>query len=149
LETALKELYKEINLMKTFIDLNAKAKIKIMKKFKKYTKFCTKSLDVFEKVENFCESQALKEKVKEIISLVIDIEKLFLEHFVSKYSYKTNKILKEYISPQTFTEVQSFYFGLSVGIILILFMLCLIIAFHFKIDMDDDHNFKHIFPMFR
>ncbi len=120
-----------------------------MKKFKKYTKFCSKTLDVFDKVENFCESQALKEKVKEIVSLVIDIEKLFLEHFVSKYSYKTNKILKEYISPQTFTEVQSFYFGFSVGIILILLMLCLIIAFYFKIDMDDDHNFKHIFPMFR
>jgi len=149
LELALKELYKEINLMKCFIEINIKAKLKIMKKFKKYTKFSTKNIDVYEKVETFCESQNLKEKVKEIVTFLVDVEKLFQEHFVSKYSFKTNKILKEYISPQVFTEVQSFYFGFFVGIILVVACLCLIIAFHFNIDMDDDHNFKQIFPMFR
>jgi hypothetical protein len=149
LELALKELYKESNLMKGFIELNIKAKLKIMKKFKKYTKFSSKNINVYEKVENFCETQNMREKVKEIVNFTLDIEKLFQEHFLGKYSFKTNKILKNYISPQTFTEVQSFYFGFSVGIIIILALLCLIIAFHFNIDMDDDHNFRQIFPMFR
>lgn len=146
---AVKELYKESNLMKSFIELNLKAKLKIMKKFKKYTKFSSKNLDVYEKVEQFSESQNLKEKVKVIVNLIVDIEKVFQEHFVGKYSYKTSKILKEYISPQIFTELQSFYFGFFVGIIIVLAILCLIIAFHFNIDMDDDHNFRQIFPMFR
>lgn len=135
--------------MKGFIELNIKAKSKIMKKFKKYTKFSGKNIDVIATVEKFCDSINLKEKIKDLLNFMIDIEKSFSQYFVVKYGFKTNKILKEYISPILFTEIQTFYFGFSVGLIIILGILCIIIAVYFNIDMDDDKNFKQIFPMFR
>lgn len=149
LELALKELYKETYLMKTFIELNLKAKTKIIKKYKKYTKYCAKYLDVDEKVESFCEINHIKEILHKISTVSIDIEKLFTLNFFDKYSFKTNKILKDYITTVYFTELQSFYFGFFVGLILIMAMLCIIIGSHFDINMDDDSNFKRIFPMFR
>lgn len=133
--------------MKSFIELNIKAKNKIVKKFKKYTKFSNNSVNV-EKMENFCFNE-LKEKLKDIVTLITDIEKKFLKHFINKYGFRSNKILKEYISPIIFTELQTFYFGFTVGFMIILGVLCIIIAHYFNIDMDDDKNFKQIFPMFR
>ena len=82
-------------------------------------------------------------------NLTLDIEKIFNINFASKYDAQTNKVLKQCISTVYFTQSQSFYFGLLIGIKIILIILCFVIAYYFNIDMDSDSEFKSIFPMFR
>jgi hypothetical protein len=135
--------------MKGYVELNFKAKIKILKKYKKYSAYCNSKLDVIGQAENVINSGELKDSAKKINELITDIEKLFSIHFFDKYSFHTNKLLKDYISTSFFTQEQSFYFGFFVGIIIVLLTLCIIIAYNFRIDMDDDAQFKTIFPMFR
>ena len=149
LETALKELFKEANLMKGYIELNFKANYKILKKYKKCTAHCEAKLDVSAKVDHLINSGILKDAPKMINDLITDIEKSFSVHFFNKYSFNSTKILKDYISTTYFTQKQSFYFGFFNGINLVLIILCIIIGSYFKIDMDDDAEFKSIFPMFR
>lgn len=149
LETALKELYKEANLMKGYIELNFKAKIKIMKKFKKCTAPCAFKIDLNSVVEIYMNSGILKDPIKKIVELITDIEKVFSNNFFDKYSFQTNKMLKDYISTNYFTQEQAFYFGFFVGLKIILIILCVIIGYYFNIDMDDDEEFKSIIPMFR
>ena len=135
--------------MKTFIELNFRAKTKILKKFKKCTAHCVTKIDVVSQVESCINSCILKEALRKLNDLITGLESVFSIHFFDKYSFQTNKILKDYISTSFFTQQQSFYFGFFVGIIIVLIILCLIIGFYFKIDMDDDAEFKSIFPMFR
>jgi hypothetical protein len=149
LETAIKELFKEANLMKGYIELNFKAKYKILKKYKKCTAYCSSKIDVASYVENVINSGILKDAERLITDLITEIEKAFSFHFFDKYSFNSTKILKDYISTTYFTQIQSFYFGFFNGISLVLIILCIIIGYYFKIDMDDDEEFKSIFPMFR
>lgn len=149
LEIALKEMNKELTVMKGFIELNLKAKIKILKKYKKFTKFCYNKLDVQDQAEKFIENSKLKEPLKLLSEVQADIEKNFYVNFFDKYSFNALKKLKDYAQPVYFTQQQSFYFGFFVGLLMILIILCLLIAGHFKIDMDDDAEFKTIFPIFR
>lgn len=135
--------------MKSYIDLNFKAKTKILKKYKKYTEHCLNKIDVISQVENVIYSGLLNDAENKLNELIIELERVFSFNFFDIYSFHTTKILKDYISTSYFTQEQSFYFGFFVGIILVLFILCLIIGSYFKIDMDDDAEFKSIFPMFR
>lgn len=148
---ALKELYKEVSVMKNYIELNLKAKTKILKKFKKYCKFCLEKIDINKEVEEHIQNPSvnLKEPIKLVCEAQSEIEKVFYTHFFEKYSFNTLKRLKDYANKVNFTQIQSFYYGFFMGILLILFCLCLIIGWHFNIDMDDDAEFKTIFPMFR
>ena len=155
IEIAIKELFKEINYMKRFVELNLKAKGKIIKKFTKFTKDL-KSNQNFEyrnnflsELENTMSNSNLSNAVQIISVQSSAIEKLFGEHFFYKYADKAIKILKDYGEQTFFTHMQSFYFGFFVGLMAILFILCLLIGEHFDIDMDDDAKFKIIFPMFR
>lgn len=137
--------------MKTFIELNLKAKAKIVKKFKKYCKYCLEKIDITKDIEEYINMPSinLKEPLKLISDIQSEIEKVFYAHFFEKYAFNTLKKLKDYANKVYFTQIQSFYFGFFMGILAILLFLCLLIGWHFKIDMDDDAEFKTIFPMFR
>lgn len=150
LETAIKELFKETNLIRTFIDMNLKAKTKIIKKFMKYTKFYKNRIEVDKITDNFIQKSVyLKDPFTPISGIQSSIEKIFSTNFFEKYSFNSVKILKDYSNPSYFTQKQSFYFGFSCGILTILFSLCVLIGVYFNIDMDDDAEFKMVFPMFR
>jgi hypothetical protein len=152
LEEAVKELYKEINFLKGFIELNMKAKSKILKKYKKMTKYLDKDIkiNVESQIDEFISnSPILSEWTKKLSELVSDCEKTFYLFFFDKYTTDTMKKLKECMVSETFTQSQSFYLGFFVGIMVFSLALCVIIAQHFNIDMDHDEEFNSIFPMFR
>lgn len=151
LELAIKELNKEVLYMKSFLELNLKAQTKILKKFKKYCKYCLEKVDVASEIEEFINKPSInfKEPSKELSDVQNDIERAFYTHFFEKYAFHTLKKLKDYANQVYFTQIQSFYFGFFMGILIILFLLCFLIGQHFNIDMDDDAEFKTIFPMFR
>ena len=153
-EDAIKEMFKEIINMKSYIELNLKAKTKIIKKFLKYTKYIDKDNielrdSINKDVENFVNKNIISKSIEHLNSKQTEIEKLFSDAFFDKYSFNAVKQLKDYTNPTFFTQYQSFYFGFLLGIIIILIILCLLIGVHFHIDMDDDGKFKKIFPMFR
>lgn len=155
IEIALKELFKELMYMRSYIELNLKAKSKIMKKFTKYTKdvnakdnleFREKCLD---DIENVMNNSNLSNALQIISIQQTEVEKIFGDNFFDKYSFNAIKILKDYGNQNFFTHLQAFYFGFFVGLMVILLILCILIGVHFSIDMDDDAKFKSIFPMFR
>ena len=158
-ENAVKELYKEMGYMAKYIDLNLQAKRKIMKKFNKYiqsqdiSKERTKSTldqeDEIKKMLEYINNTITANDLTIISNIEADIEKLFRKFFFDKYLFNAIKVLKESKADVSIKQKYAFYFGFFIGILLIIFILCILIANHFHIDMDDDAKFKTIFPMFR
>ena len=101
------------------------------------------------KMKEYVENTVMPEQLNRIINIESDIEKMFKKYFYEKYGFDAVKILKESKAEVSFTQANAFYFGFFIGILLIIFLLCIIIGNHFNIDMDDDAKFKTIFPMFR
>ena len=101
IEIALKELFKELMYMRSYIELNLKAKSKIMKKFTKYTKdvnakdnleFREKCLD---DIENVMNNSNLSNALQIISIQQTEVEKIFGDNFFDKYSFNAIKILKD------------------------------------------------------
>ena len=155
IENAIKELFKEIQYLKSFIELNVKAKEKIMKKFNKFTKELDnkendeKIKEINDKLETFISNSNLLNSLPILSIEQTEIETTFSNFFFDEYSSNAKKILKDFASQTFFTQSQSFYFGFFLGILSILIVLCIMIMVYFHIDMDDDAKFKSIFPMFR
>ena len=156
-EEAIKELYKEIDYINKYIDLNLQAKRKILKKFNKYLQSTNEGKlppnktqeEEIKKMKEYIEITLTPEQLTIVINIESDIEKLFKKYFYEKYTLDTLKVLKESKAEVAFTQSDAFYFGFFIGILFIIFLLSILIGSHFHIDMDDDAKFKIIFPMFR
>ena len=169
-EEAIKQVYKEVSILRKYIDLNLQAKKKIMKKFMKlrpeklrseFPEFLRNNSrqnddlisPLYDKISKFIDNLVKNSNLSnpfQVLSLEeAELEKIFAEYFFDKYNFEAIKNLKEFRSEVEFTQSQSFYFGFFIGILLIIFLLCILIGNHFHIDMDDDAKFKTIFPMFR
>ena len=159
-EDAIVELYKEMDYMNKYIDLNVEAKRKIMKKFNKYSQTQEnninniKSSTVEQEIEikkmlEYIDKTVIKTDLDKIAEVEGTTEKIFKKYFYDKYSFNAVKALKESRAPISIKQKYAFSFGFFIGILLIIFILCILIANHFNIDMDDDAKFKTIFPMFR
>ena len=158
-EEAIKELYKEMYFLNKFLELNLQAKRKILKKFNKYLasqqeekgnkKWTSEQDEEIKKMKEYINTTLLKEDIEKINETELKIEKLFKKFFYDEYSFDAAKVLKEYIADVSFTQSHAFYLGFFLGILLIIFILCILIGKYFHIDMDDDAKFKTIFPMFR
>ena len=158
-ENAIVELYKEMGYMAKYIDLNFQAKRKILKKFYKYIQTQDNSK---EKVKSTPEQEEeikimleyinktiVEQDSAEIVKTEAEIEKIFRKYYFDKYLFNAIKVLKESKTEVSIKQKYAFFFGFFIGILLIIFILCILIANHFHIDMDDDAKFKTIFPMFR
>ena len=158
-ENAIVELYKEMGYMAKYIDLNFQAKRKILKKFNKYIQTQDNSK---EKVKSTPEQEEeikimleyinktiIEQDSAEIVKTEAEIEKIFRKYYFDKYLFNAIKVLKESKTEVSIKQKYAFFFGFFIGILLIIFILCILIANHFHIDMDDDAKFKTIFPMFR
>ena len=154
-ENALKELYKEIGYMNKYLDLNIQAKKKILKKFNKYIKTQEKEKSTVEqdeeikKMVEYINNTIVDVDINKILTMENEIETIFKKFFYDKYLFNVVKVLKESKADISIKQKYAFYFGFFIGILLIIFILCILIANHFHIDMDDDAKFKTIFPMFR
>jgi hypothetical protein len=149
LENAMKELYKEIHLMKSYIHLNFKTKSKKLEKFKKYTRHLTYKIDLDEQITNFVSFTSLGTAYQTINHFITQIDHLFTVHFTQKYRHNVLKEIKEYVTPVYLTGTQSFYFGFFIGITFILLLFCWFLCSNFNLDIDRDYEFRTIFPMFR
>lgn len=151
LELATKELFKELYLLKQFIDINSKAEDKIVKKFKKYANLCLESKTVL----NIIKKNLLQYSIKIINSdttyqqLVNKIEKVFSNYYFDKYKLNSSKVIKEYVNKTPLNNIQFYLFGIFTGVFIIILFLILILCYNYDIDMDDDKSFKQIFPIFR
>ena len=164
-EDAIIELYKEIDYLSKYLDLNTEAKRKIMKKFNKYnqapaqenqsTNVNNRNKSTLEQEKeikdmiNYIDVTVVKTDSDKITKIEADIEKMFKKFFYYKYSFNAVKMLKESRAAILIKQKYAFTFGFFIGILLIIFILCILIGNHFHIDMDDDAKFKTIFPMFR
>ena len=174
-EMALKEIYKDVYLMRKFIETNLEIKDKLMKKYKKYfevddflkNKSKTGNSQIIMEDDKENDDENNNEEVEESINQFInfksaigaydetlkhfedDIVKLFVQNFTYKYKSKTEKVLKKYVQINTFTESESFYLGFFIGLLIFVLAIICTIAWYYDIDMDKDAEFKSVFPMFR
>ena len=163
-EDAIIELYKEMDYMSKYLELNTEAKRKIMKKFNKYNQNPENSLTnlynrnkatneqdeaEIKKMIEYIDNTVVKSDLEKITKLEANIESIFKKFFSYKYSFNAVKVLKESRAAIEIKQKYAFTFGFFIGILLIIFILCFLIGNHFHIDMDDDAKFKTIFPMFR
>ena len=135
-EMALKEIYKDVYLMRKFIETNLEIKDKLMKKYKKYfevddflkNKSKTGNSQIIMEDDKENDDENNNEEVEENINQFInfksaigaydetlkhfedDIVKLFVQNFTYKYKSKTEKVLKKYVQINTFTESESLLF---------------------------------------
>ena len=173
-EMAIKETYKDIYLTRKFIETNLEIKDKLMKKYKKYFEIGDSSLklnkntsliimeddkeneeennfeEVEEKINDFIKNTSSIGRYGETLKdLEDEIVHLFIHNFSFKYKSKTEKVLKKYIKVDSFTESESFYLGFFIGLLLFQLAIICTIAWYYDIDMDNDPEFKSVFPMFR
>ncbi len=174
-EMAIKETYKDIYLTRKFIETNLEIKEKLLKKYKKYFEinefWKNKSRagnsqiimeedrendddnnndEIEENVSNFINFKSAIGSADETLrNLEEEITHLFIQNFTFKYKSKAEKVLKNYVKVNSFTESQSFYLGFFIGLLLFQLGIICTIAWYYDIDMDNDEEFKSVFPMFR
>jgi len=174
-EMAIKETYKDIYLTKKFINTNFEIKDKLMSKYKKYFGIDYRNLtrktdsranseiileddreneEIDDEIESTINDfinfkSALGSAIDTINNLEEEVSKMFINNFTYKYRSKTDKILKKYIQANLFTESESFYLGFFIGLLIFQLGIICTIAWYYDIDMDNDIEFKSVFPMFR
>ena len=176
-EMALKETYKDIYLTQKFINTNIEIKDKLIRKLKKYLGNESRFPPSLEQKENEQtifeddkENDDIDEEIESIINEVNDfiknksnfgtaddelkkfeeeITQIFVQNYTYKYKSKTEKILKKYVLKNDITETQSFYLGFFIGLLIFQLSIICTIAWYYDIDMDNDVEFKSVFPMFR
>ena len=176
-EMAIKEIYKDIHLIHQFIETNLEIKDKLIQKYKKYfgiyspvqnNNLSTENNEIIMEDEQENEDEEnnndeLEAVISDFISfkssigsaeetfksLKDEITQTFVQNFSFKYKSKTEKVLKQCIQNRTFTDSQTFYLGFFVGLLIFQLGIICIIAWYYDIDMDNDIEFKSVFPMFR
>jgi len=152
-EMALKELYKEVNLLSDFFETNELAKNKLISKYEKYIKnfeIENSENDVVTFITNFYKNNTELHLARQtFLDINEEIQKIFMNNFSDKYKGNTYSILKDYIKINKMTESQGFYLGFFIGLLFFLIFTIFVMAYHFDFDIDNDPDFKSIFPMFR
>ena len=175
-EMAIKEIYKDIHLIHRFIETNLEIKDKLIQKYKKYfgiyspvqnNNLSTENNEIIMEDEQENDEDNNNDELEAVISDFIsfkssigsaeetlkslkdEITQTFVQNFSFKYRSKAEKVLKQCIQDRTFTEIQSFYLGVFVGLLIFQMAIICIIAWYYDIDMDNDIEFKSVFPMFR
>ena len=175
-EMALKEIYKDVHLIHQFIETNLEIKDKLIQKYKKYfgiyspiqnNNLSTENNEIIMEDEQENDEDNNNDELEAVISdfvsfksslgsaedtyksLKDEITQAFVQNFSFKYRSKTEKVLKQCILNKTFTESQTFYLGFFVGLLIFQLGIICIIAWYYDIDMDNDIEFKSVFPMFR
>jgi len=174
-EMALKEAYKDIFLINQFIETNLEIKDKLLSKYKKYLGLFNQKKSpannsrviIEDEQENDENEENNNDELESIInnfvsfksslgtakdtfnSLKDELTQLFVQNFSYKYKSKTEKVLKKCVQKNDFTGIQTFYLGFFIGLLIFQLGIICIIAWYYDIDMDNDVEFKSVFPMFR
>lgn len=147
LERAYFDLYRDASTFQKFIDTNIKIKQKIIAKYAKYTS-SIEQIDDYENCLVFV-NEKIDQASERITKFLSQVEKRFSFYFYRKYNMHPIKVLKGYLKNKTFTKNQAFFLGIVIGIMILLFLTCYILGHNKRIDMDDDPEFRSLFPMYR
>ena len=174
-EMAIKEAYKDIHLIYNFVETNFEIKNKLLNKYKKYlgiynnnkipkkdSKIIMEDEDendeneennsdeVESTINNFISFKSAIGTAKDTYeNLKEELTRLFVQNYSFKYKSKTEKVLKQCVQNKNFTDSQTFYLGFFIGLLIFQLGIICIIAWYYDIDMDNDIEFKSVFPMFR
>ena len=154
-DLAIKQLYREVSLLKDYVDLNMKAKGKILKKFHKIIKMLlgekkNSSYEIVdEEIEDFINSYGLKDYEETLKKITYDLTKLFSNAFSGKYKDSSNKILKNSIITDQFSLIQSFSIGICIGIIIFESIIIYCVSKNYSVTVNNDLEMHIIFPVFR
>ena len=144
LETCFKCFYRDISTFIKFIDLNIKIKQKILSKYIKYTS-SFETLSDYKYILKFTNETLAKIEAQNL-KLRNDAESKFSYYFHGKYNMHPIKILKTFLQNQIFTQKESFLLGISIGFMILLFLTCLVLGHNANLDIDEDPEFKSLFP---
>ena len=147
LETCFKCFYRDISTFLKFIDLNNKIKTNIISKYIKYSS----SFESFQDYKHILKytNEILTKIETQNTNLRTEAENKFSYYFHNKYNMHPIKILKTFLQNQIFTQMQSFLLGISIGLLLLSFITCIVLGRNANLDIDEDPEFKTLFPMFR
>lgn len=170
-ELALKEIYKDINLTLEFLSVNYYIKDILLRKYKKFigeegnetisdtmNQNSSAKLNpddpldiknIEEKINSYLNNSPIPGYKDKLERLSKEVETIFQECFFYKYHFETEKILEKYIKPVRMSESQSLILGLFLGLLIFQLLIICILAYYYDIDMDNDPDFKSVFPMFR
>ena len=177
-EMAIKEAYKDIHLIHQFMETNFEIKNKVLNKYKKYFSIFSNNQNKNKKMndneiimeddqENDENEDNNNDELESIIndfisfkssiggakdtfeSLKEELTQLFIDNYSYKYKSKTDKVLKQCVQSKDFSDFQTFYLGFFIGLLIFQLSIICIIAWYYDIDMDNDIEFKSVFPMFR
>ena len=155
LKRCFQQFYKEIVLVSEYLRVNLEGFRKIIKKFKKLTK----NILLFDgNPENslkarfdyvFANSFIQKNQHKSQL-LKSDLENQYIELFYKKFNRKAgHQDLRKISQGRLISQIESFYFGLFLGIAIFLIFLIFILTVFGGLDVDSDALFRDVFPMFR
>lgn len=151
LEVAIKELYKEVSYITGFMDINYNCEKLIVNKLKSYCEVIFSPNDykkIIEQIAGYSLDILISNSKKS--EIMNEINRIFMLNFFDKYQLETKKVLSKVTTSQSgLSLMQTFLFGLFVGFFSMIIFLIIIIGSKYGIDMDDDIEFKSIFPMFR
>ncbi|MCQ2820424.1 MAG: hypothetical protein MJ252_24430 [archaeon] len=150
-EVGIKELYKEVKLLKGYIELNMECKSKILAKFAKYSSYFQKDyhLQLGKEVDELYAKLNVAKSYDELQKLSDSIQELFQFYFAPKYKDKCSTKLKHYCDSHQFSNTHTFYLGLFIGLLLFQFFCIGLICFNYNLDIDTDSELSSVFPMFR
>ncbi len=152
LELAIKELYKELGLLKNFLTVNFSIETILINKFLSYSK------NVFgEELKSNIIKAIKSHSLDSIVNLDIagkvqlETERIFARYFYKKYNKESNKIINDYAlsSGSASSKLEMFSFGVFVGIMIMILIVILLISSHFNIKVDSDLEYFLLFPIFR
>jgi hypothetical protein len=151
LEQAIKELYKEVNFMTGFIDINYNCEKLVINKIKGYCEVLFSPKDYksfFDIISNFSLDLLMSNTKK--AEILNEINRIFMINYFDKYKLDTKSVLSKSVTSNSGLSItQTFLLGLFVGCTSVIVIISIIIASKYGIDMDDDIEFNIIFPMFR
>lgn len=151
LERALKELYKEIVLMKNFLEYNIQIERGLLKKVTIYCEVLFTDNE-YKSILHEIRNSSLEPltNTNKLSFLISEIEKWYMKLFYHEYKLNAKKILTDYACVlNKLTAKQFFILGLFWGIFVVIILLLYSISNKFKIDSDVDPEFNSIFPIFR
>jgi len=158
LKRCFQQFYKEIVLVSEYLILNLEGFRKIIKKFKKLTKNILLFGESGAAIENslktrfdiiYTNSFIQKNQHKSQL-LRSDLENQYIDLFYKKFNRKAgHQDLRKISQGRLISQIESFYFGLFLGIAIFLIFLILILTVFGGLDVDSDALFRDVFPMFR
>ena len=153
LDESLKNFYREISNYQLFINTNIKIKDLTFAKIEEYSKIIAIDINIQEKKD---EINSILESANEYnMKLLNEIKEQYSLFFKNKYRHEKktpDEILRNYLSPEKerSKKKNTKILNILMTIMLILGGLIYIInSFYLNIDIDKDHEFRSIFPMYR